>query len=113
MLHITGHKLLDDATEIIASCSILHTLLPPWDWRPDFVTQGMAEFPRAQNVFFKTFNNRWYRILIYTIGFIALNGRSAIWKFISTKNPEGPNATVPTIVHAINTEAAEKVSGGS
>lgn len=106
-LHLTGHQALDYATEIIAFCSMLHTLLPPWDWRPDFVIQGLAEFPRAQNLFYAVFNNRWYRILIYTIGFVALNGRSTIWKFISVKNPEGPNANIPTIVHAANGEAGK------
>lgn len=97
-----GHRWLDVATETIAICSLLHTVLPPWDWRPDFVTQGLSEFPVAQKVFYGVFNNRWYRVLIYGIGYVALNGRSTIWKFISVKNPEGPNANVPTIVHAVN-----------
>jgi hypothetical protein len=102
MVHPDWHKVLDTTTETIAVCSMLHTVLPPWDWRPDFVTQGLAEFPLAQKMFFGVFNNRWYRVAIYTIGFIALNGRSTIWKFISVKNPESPNASVATIVHAAN-----------
>lgn len=102
IFHPDWHKVLDRATETIAFCSMLHTVLPPWDWRPDFVTQGLAEFPLAQRSFYAVFNNRWYRALIYLVGYVALNGRSTIWKFISVKNPEGPNANVPTIIHAAN-----------
>lgn len=101
-MQLSGHHWLDIATETIAVCSMLHTLLPPWDWRPDFVTQGLSEFPAAQRAFYAVFNNRWYRALIYLIGWVALNARSTIWKFISVKNPEGPNANMPTIVHAVN-----------
>lgn len=102
MFHPDWHTVLDRATETIAFCSMLHTVLPPWDWRPDFVTLGLAEFPLAQRSFYAVFNNRWYRVLIYIVGYVALNGRSTIWKFISVTNPEGPNANVPTIVHAAN-----------
>lgn len=89
-------------TSIIAICSAAHTFLPPWDWRPDFVEVGMAEFPTAQKIFYGIFHNRYYRLLIYVVGFVALNGRSTIWKFISVNNPVGPNATVPTVIHAAN-----------
>lgn len=101
-MHWDWHKLLLVATSTISVCSFLHTFLPPWDWRPNFVTQGLSEFPKAQKIFFATFNNRWYRVLIYLIGYIAINGRSSVWKFISVNNPEGPNANMPTIVHAVN-----------
>jgi len=112
MLHLTanGQHILDSATEVIAACSFLHTVLPPWDWSPDFVSQGLSEFPAAQKIFYGVFHNRYYRLLIYVIGFIALNGRSTIWKFISVKNPEGPNASIPTIVHAANVQAGSPES---
>jgi predicted membrane channel-forming protein YqfA (hemolysin III family) len=54
------------AVHVIATCSILHTLLPPWD--------VLAEFPRAQ---------RYYKVLVYTIGYMALNGRSTVYQSIS------------------------------
>lgn len=101
------HKALDIATETVAACSFLHTVLPPWDWQPEFVSSGLSEFPAAQKAFYATFHNRYYRLLIYVIGYVALNGRSTIWRFISVKNPEGPNATVPTVIHAANLELAK------
>lgn len=100
----SGHHLLDVATETIAVCSFLHTVLPPWDWQPEAVSVGLAEFPVAQKAFYAIFHNRYYRLFIYVLGYVALNGRSTIWKFISVKNPEGPNANVPTVIHAANAE---------
>lgn len=95
------------ATAIVSGCSFLHTFLPPWDWKPDFIEVGMSEFPFIQRCFYRVFHNRYYRALIYIIGFVALNGRSTVWKFISTENADGPNATVPTIVHAANQKLDE------
>lgn len=89
------HKLIDRVTEVIAICSFLHTVLPPWDWKPAFVTEGLAEFPRSQKLFYASFNNRWYRLLVYVIGYVALNARSTVWKYISVNNPQGPNANAP------------------
>lgn len=65
-------------------CSILHTFLPPWDF--------LDEFPTAQ---------KYYKIVIYLVGYIAINGRSSLYTSISVQNPKGPN-TSPT---AINTAA--------
>lgn len=104
-------RVLNIGTEVVAACSLLHTVLPPWDWHPDFVEVGMAEFPVAQKSFYAVFHNRYYRFLIYLIGYVALNGRSTIWKFISVHNSEGPNANIPAIVHAANQQlAAEELS---
>ena len=101
-LWITQQKPIQIITEVVAVCSLLHSIMPPWDWDPDFVRIGWVEFPSAQNAFHKLFNNRWYRVMVYVIGYIALNGRSTVWKFISVKNPDGPNANCPTIEKAAN-----------
>lgn len=66
---ITQHQLLDLATETVAVCSVLHTLLPPWDF--------LNEFPRVQ---------KYYKLVIYVIGYLALNGRSTAYQSISMKN---------------------------
>lgn len=79
------HVVLDYATRAVAVCAVLHTFLPPWDWKPQFVVEGLADFPAVQNLFFKSIHNRYYKLLIYTIGYIAINGRSTIWKGISVE----------------------------
>lgn len=94
--HFTREWAIDTVTRVMATCSILHTFLPPWDWEPEFVTVGLSEFPAAQWVFRKSLHNRWYKLLIYSVGFVSVNMRSTIWKFISVKNPDGPNANQPT-----------------
>lgn len=104
---IAHHKLIDYATEAIAFCSLLHTILPPWDWKPEFITLGLREFPAAQRAFFAIFNNRWYRVSIYIIGYIALNARSTVWRYISVNNAAGPNANTPSTV--IETVTSEKL----
>jgi hypothetical protein len=104
---IAHHRVFDSLTEIVTACSIVHTLLPPWDWDPAFVRVGLIEFPTAQKAFHALFNNRWYRILVYIIGFVALNARSTIWRYISVNNPAGPNANQPATV--VETVTAEKV----
>lgn len=112
MIH-DWHKVLDVVTKIIAVCSFLHTVLPPWDWEPTTVTVGLAEFPLLQRAFYAVFHNRYYRLLIYLTGWVALNGRSTIWRYISVKNSEGPNANVVTLVHAANVELAKSASAGA
>lgn len=61
------HQFFDYAAATIVVCSILHTFLPPWDF--------LADFPRAQ---------KYYKILIYVIGYIAGNARSTVYKSLST-----------------------------
>jgi hypothetical protein len=58
------------ATDWIAICSILHTFLPPWD--------ALDGFPRAQ---------KYYKVVVYTIGYMALNGRSTVYRSISAQAP--------------------------
>lgn len=72
--------------EVVTGSSILHNALPPYNWDPEFVTVGLSDFPGAQSVFRKIFHNRWYKLLVYVAGFVALNGRSTVWaKWISNK----------------------------
>ena len=56
------------AAETVAVCSILHTFLPPWDF--------LNDFPRVQ---------KYYKLLVYVVGYIAINGRSTVYKSISVK----------------------------
>lgn len=68
--HITVELVIVHA---IAICSLLHTVLPPWEI--------FADFPRVQKV---------YKVVVYTIGYVALNGRSTVYQSISTtKKPNG------------------------
>lgn len=83
-------------TRLMATSSVLHTFLPPWDWEPEFITVGLSDFPGAQKWFRTFFHNRWYKAMIYFIGFVAVNIRSTVWHYISTKNADGPNANMPT-----------------
>lgn len=77
---ITQHQLIDLATETVVTCSLLHTFLPPWDF--------LNDFPKAQ---------KYYKLAVYVIGYIALNGRSTIYQSISTTkgNNGGNGATKP------------------
>jgi len=76
------HLIFDVATACIAACSLLHTMCPPWE--------VLNDFPVAQ---------KYYKVFIYTIGFVALNGRSTVYKSISTTEgaytscaTDGPNS---------------------
>lgn len=66
---LISHHVVDIGGEAIVICSILHTLLPPWDFLDDF--------PRAQ---------RYYKVFIYVIGYVALNARSTVYKSVAMKN---------------------------
>lgn len=74
---ITQHQLMDIGTETIVVCSLLHTFLPPWDF--------LNDFPRAQ---------KYYKLAVYIIGYVALNGRSTVYRSLSTtQNGNGSAAT--------------------
>lgn len=107
MFQFDWSKAAHIGAEIVAGASFLHTFLPPWDWQPEFVTVGLAEFPTAQKVFYAIFHNRYYRFLVYLTGWMAINLRSGVWNYISVKNPVGPNANVPTVIHAANQQMKE------
>ncbi len=64
-------------TTVVFFSSILHNFLPPWDF--------LYEFPRAQ---------RYYRLMIYIVGYTALNARSSMYPAISTKDGTTPSAAV-------------------
>jgi hypothetical protein len=51
----------------VTVCSFLHTTLPPWDF--------LSDFPWAQ---------RYYKLFIFIVGYIALNARSTVYQSIST-----------------------------
>jgi hypothetical protein len=63
-----------EAVTVIAVCSAAHSLLPPWDF--------LNEYPRAQ---------RAYKLLIYIVGYVALNARSTMYPILSTGNGTGPS----------------------
>lgn len=67
------HWLLDAGGLTLFTCSVLHTFLPPWD--------VLNDFPRAQKV---------YKVIVYTVGYIAINGRSTIYRSISTQKDAEP-----------------------
>lgn len=56
-------------TQTVTICSVVHNFLPPWEF--------LKEFPRAQ---------RWYRLLVYLVGWVALNQRSTMYPSISTED---------------------------
>ena len=70
------HNWINVVTGIVFVASILHSTLPPWDAEP------FQQFPSFV---------KYYKILIYLIGYIAINARSTIYKSISTQTPGGPN----------------------
>ena len=65
------HHLYDVVGGSVLICSTLHTVLPPWDWLDDF--------PRAQ---------KYYKAFIYLVGYVAISGRSTVYRSISVHNPE-------------------------
>jgi len=73
--HLTVEQII---LRTIVTCSLTHSLLPPWDFLDDF--------PRAQKV---------YKAFVYVVGYVALNGRSTVYRSISTSNPGGPNSSAP------------------
>lgn len=62
-------KLLEHMTEVVTVCSVLHAILPPWE--------ALNDFPTAQ---------KYYKLFVYLVGYIALNWRSTLWKELSTDN---------------------------
>ena len=84
-----SHSTQELVFHIIVACSIAHSLLPPWDF--------LDQFPTAQ---------KYYKLFIYVVGYVALNGRSTVYKSISVA-PNGktngggtpPPATPPAAPH--------------
>lgn len=70
------HRWLDTVTRVVFVASILHSVLPPWDAEP------LKPFPTFQ---------KYYRLLIYVIGYIAISARSTVYPSISTQKVGGVN----------------------
>ncbi len=64
--------------QIVTICTMLHSLLPPWE--------VLNDFPRTQ---------KGYKVFIYTLGYVGGSARSTVpWnKAISISNPNGVNTT--------------------
>jgi hypothetical protein len=75
MTNLANINWISLGTEIVAGASVLHTVLPPWDF--------LDEFPTAQKL---------YKVFVYLVGYVALNARSTVYQKISVNNPNGPNA---------------------
>ena len=69
--------LIKITTEVVASSSLAHTLLPPWE--------AFADFPRVQ---------KYYKLFVYIVGYAALNGRSTVYPTLSTKDGTGTSKAV-------------------
>jgi len=67
-------------TEVVAGASLLHTVLPPWE--------AFNDFPTGQ---------KYYKLFVYVVGYIALNGRSTVYPSLSTASGSKPsNAVIKT-----------------
>lgn len=80
--------LLKVITETVAGASVLHTVLPPWE--------AFNDFPSAQ---------KYYKLLVYIVGYVALNGRSRVYPSLSTAS-----GTKPSIA-ATSTDTETQVLG--
>lgn len=56
-------------TTVVTACSVAHAMLPPWE--------VFNDFPRTQKV---------YKLVVYLVGYVALNWRSTLWKSLSTQD---------------------------
>lgn len=62
---------------IPVTASILHTILPPWE--------AFSDFPSLQ---------KYYKLFVYVVGYVAINARSTVWKSISV-NASQQQAAAP------------------
>lgn len=75
MMQITMNKsVVVYITWIVFVASILHSILPPWE--------NLAFSPRFQKI---------YRVMVYFIGFTAVNLRSVLYKSLSTDEGRHPS----------------------
>jgi hypothetical protein len=79
VIAVNLHQLKDIACDVVVGCSIAHTFLPPWD------ADAIKAFPTLQ---------KYYRLLIYLIGYVAINARSTVYPSISTQTVGGVNESV-------------------
>lgn len=76
---INIHEAKDILFDLVVGCSVAHSALPPWDAEP------FKPFPTFQ---------KYYKVFIYLLGYIAINARSTIYKQISTQTIGGINESV-------------------
>jgi len=69
-----AHLWIDYITRTVVVCSVLHSFLPPWE--------VLEDFPAAK---------RYYKLFIYFIGYVAINGRSTLYGSLSTKDGTTPS----------------------
>jgi|SRR5262252_6885951 len=115
VLHVVQSDWVRGAAEVVTLCSVLHSLLPPWDWKPDFIETGLQDFPSSQKAFYSIFHNRYYKLLIYVVGYVALNMRSTTWRSISIQNPRGLNTpgAPSTSLPSSDTKVADVTNSGT
>jgi hypothetical protein len=81
-----SHDLIKMGTEIVTGASILHTILPPWE--------AFNDYPGIQKP---------YKVIVFIIGYAALNGRSTVYPGLSTKSgSQVSDAVVKTDVAIAN-----------
>lgn len=69
MTELLGTNIIGLLARVVLVCSLLHSFMPPWE--------SLQDFPKAQ---------KYYKLGLYVIGYIAINGRSTIYPSISTQN---------------------------
>ena len=74
---MNAHATKDIVFDVMVGSSFLHSVLPPWD------ADAFQPFPGFQ---------KYYRLLIYVMGFVALNARSTVYRSISIETPGGVNS---------------------
>jgi hypothetical protein len=77
--------LLKLGTEIVTGASVLHTLLPPWE--------AFNDYPAIQKP---------YKVIVYIIGYAALNGRSTVYPSLSTQSGTQVSPAAVTSTQAVN-----------
>jgi len=70
------HEVIDITTRTVMVSSVVHSLLPPWDAEPFQAFPGFV---------------RYYKLVVYLIGYMGLNARSTVYKSISTDKIGGVN----------------------
>jgi hypothetical protein len=83
-------------TEIVTGASVIHTLLPPWE--------AFNDYPSIQKP---------YKLLVYIIGYAALNGRSTVYPSLSTQSGTQPSPVVVNTNQAINDAWKPKTTKGA
>jgi hypothetical protein len=73
------HGILDIIARTVFIASLVHSFLPPWD------ADAFKPFPSFV---------KFYKVLIYIVGYVAINARSTVYPSISTQTPGGVNESV-------------------